>query len=506
MSSGTDPLSRVRAFQLKYEPPQLSSIEARTDALIKLLHMDTEVREMITLLDKISKKNPQEPQLTEKIAKARETLIQTQHAFKCAVIGKVYASSIEEFSHFYANHRTLESVTSPEQAEILLSQMFAEKKRLDPFNNKFLTREEFPSMEENREASRISHALEEIQTAFEVALRNKFPKGAVPTPSLSHTSKAAPPPLLAQPSFQSAEQWIQFCSDRHNINALLNRQAAEELHQHLLNTKQTLDPFTQSSLSKEPTQAALLQASSLSTRMEQSMLSFTNALLTKFPIAKITYAPQGSPSTPCIHPISPLAETDPLRTYSPPILYERKILGDGNCFYYSILTRYLEVCLHQSHLGQLIDRMHTDPLLNPELKNTLTFSLHAAIQAHSVEGLLKDPHQVLPFVYYLRLLAKQSLLNNQESLSLFKIAETTDDPSSNSEESDESFLNRKVLTMGTDATESIINALCDTLAFPITILIENASHLSTHHILSSSPTRPAFLRLKENHYSVLYPS
>lgn len=91
-------------------------------------------------------------------------------------------------------------------------------------------------------------------------------------------------------------------------------------------------------------------------KMERALESFTNTLLTRFPTAKIAYAPNGVFALGCIGSRTPFTEApsvaslprqSPFIRHAASISGERKTLEDGNSFFYSFLTRYLEVSLQK---------------------------------------------------------------------------------------------------------------------------------------------------------------
>lgn len=338
----------------------------------------------------------------------------------------------------------------------------------------------------------MKRSLDKIKSAFEAAVTQRL---STPPPKLVSRVETRHPesrPL-------SAEEFIRFYSTTQALESIRSAAEAEKLHRNMLQERRcVLAPLPQN-----PTEAQGCLYASLSERLQNTIQRFTNALLTRFPTAKIVYRPRGDYNFTCIHRVTPLAENNALKRQAS-LNSERLILGDGNCFYYSFLTRYLEIALQKETLPQLQARIERDLELSPELKSQLLASLRSVSDESSLERVLQDTHQVLPFVYYLRLLTARILPTDPDLLMALRLGEE-DEPQKEGE-TDDALIHRKVLTMGTWSTQPTIVALCRALDFPIAIVSKKDQFpfVDSKPIPSTALSPQALFFFTGNHYSVLY--
>jgi hypothetical protein len=382
-------------------------------------------------------------------------------------------------------------VQTPSEAKQKCSEMlFKHGKISDLFNRLSSQTQQDP--QKARKITEMKQSLDRVKSAFEAAVTQRISASPPRSVSRTETRRSETQPL-------TAESFIRFYSTTQALESIRSTAEAEGLHRNMLQERErVLAP-----LPRNPTEAQACVYSGLCEKLQNTVQRFTNALLTRFPTAKIVYNPCGDHNVTCIHRTTPLAADNSLKTQTF-LVSERLILGDGNCFYYSFLARYLEVALQQGTLPQLQKQIETDSELSTELQSQLLNSLRSVRDPNSLERVLQDTHQVLPFVYYLRLLTARTLPTDADLLMALRLRE--EDESQNEQESDDALIHKKVLTMGTWATQPTIIALCRALDFPIAIVSKKKQFpfVDSKSIPSSASSPQALLFFTGNHYSVLY--
>lgn len=240
------------------------------------------------------------------------------------------------------------------------------------------------------------------------------------------------------------------------------------------------------------------QISKSEKNIEKLFCIFTNTLLTKFPTAKINYVSKGNP-----HPL--FIGKKSLSSFNN-ATHERKILGDGNCFFSAFLVQFLEVALKENRLIMYINAIKNDKTITHQLKTRILFSLNCINKRpRTLEHVLNDPCQILPLIYYLKHMAASVIKKDEDFLMAIRINDLSEEEALKGDESLEVLLETKVLRMGMEATEPLINALCKALDFPISIILPGRDPLSIEGKQRNANSK-AFLLLKDGHYSVIYPA